>query len=55
MEKDLEEFVSDHTEALGGPTNAVKPKAQFTNTLLGESALAKDWNEPEEDEAWQNL
>ena len=24
-------------------------------TLLSESALAKDWSTPEEDEAWQHL
>jgi hypothetical protein len=27
----------------------------FNGLLLSESALAKDWNTPEEDAAWQNL
>jgi len=25
------------------------------NTLLSETALAEDWNRPEEDEAWKHL
>jgi hypothetical protein len=28
---------------------------QFNGLLLSESALAKDWNTPEEDAAWANL
>ena len=28
---------------------------QLETTLLSESALAKDWSTPEEDEAWQDL
>jgi hypothetical protein len=28
---------------------------QFNGLLLSESALAKDWNTPEEDAAWQSL
>ncbi len=28
---------------------------QLETTLLSESALAKDWLTPEEDEAWQDL
>ena len=27
----------------------------LSRALLGESALAKDWNTPEEDEAWKDL
>lgn len=27
----------------------------FNRLLLSESALAKDWNTPEEDEAWASL
>jgi len=27
----------------------------FNGLLLSETALAKDWNTPEEDEAWANL
>ena len=27
----------------------------FTGLLLSESALAKDWNTPEEDAAWASL
>ena len=27
----------------------------FNGLLLSESALAKDWNTPEEDEAWRSL
>jgi hypothetical protein len=27
----------------------------FNGLLLSESALAKDWNTPEEDKAWANL
>lgn len=27
----------------------------FNGLLLSESALARDWNTPEEDEAWQSL
>ena len=27
----------------------------FNGLLLSESALAKDWNSPEEDEAWASL
>jgi len=29
--------------------------AAFNGLLLSESALAKDWNTPEEDAAWANL
>ena len=28
---------------------------KFNGLLLSESALAKDWNTPEEDAAWANL
>lgn len=28
---------------------------RFNGLLLSESALAKDWNTPEEDAAWQSL
>lgn len=28
---------------------------RFDGLTLSESALAKDWNTPEEDEAWQSL
>jgi len=28
---------------------------EFNGLLLSESALAKDWSTPEEDEAWKNL
>ena len=28
---------------------------RFTDYLLSESALAKDWLRPEEDEAWKDL
>ena len=28
---------------------------KLETTLLSESALAKDWSTPEEDEAWQDL
>jgi hypothetical protein len=28
---------------------------KLETTLLSESALAKDWSTPEEDEAWQHL
>jgi hypothetical protein len=28
---------------------------QFNGLLLSESALAKDWNTPDEDAAWANL
>lgn len=30
-------------------------KEKLETTLLSESALAKDWLTPEEDEAWQHL
>ena len=36
----------------------LRQKAQednFNGLLLSESALAKDWNTPEEDAAWANL
>ena len=33
-----------------------EPRAEIPETaLLSEAALAKDWNKPEEDEAWQHL
>jgi hypothetical protein len=33
-----------------------EPKAEVSETaLLSETVLAKDWNTPEEDEAWQHL
>ncbi|MDY6913339.1 MAG: DUF2281 domain-containing protein [Planctomycetota bacterium] len=28
---------------------------KFNTTLMSESSLGKDWNRPEEDEAWKNL
>jgi hypothetical protein len=31
------------------------PKQAIENALLSEKALAKDWNKPEEDEAWSHL
>jgi hypothetical protein len=33
----------------------VLPKQAIENALLSEKALAKDWNKPEEDEAWSHL
>lgn len=36
------------------PVKSVDVPASET-MLLSESALAKDWNRPEEDEAWANL
>jgi len=30
-------------------------KDEFNGLLLSESALAKEWNTPEEDAAWANL
>jgi hypothetical protein len=32
-----------------------KPKDSFNGLLLSETALAKDWNTPEEDAAWASL
>ena len=33
-----------------------EPRTEIPETaLLSEAALAKDWNKPEEDEAWQHL
>ena len=32
-----------------------KEGESFNGLLLSESALAKDWNTPEEDAAWANL
>ena len=31
------------------------PDTANDETLLSEQALAKDWNKPEEDEAWETL
>jgi hypothetical protein len=31
------------------------PEEPFNGLALSESVLAKDWNSPEEDEAWANL
>ena len=39
------------TEGRGGPHTAGAPET----TLLNETALAEDWNRPEEDEAWSHL
>jgi len=33
----------------------IKPKDSFNGLLLSETALAKDWNTPEEDAAWASL
>ena len=30
-------------------------RARTTDALLSEAALAREWNTPEEDEAWQDL
>ncbi|MEL6493844.1 MAG: DUF2281 domain-containing protein [Cyanobacteria bacterium J06623_7] len=32
-----------------------KHNEKLENALMSESALAKDWSTPEEDEAWQHL
>ncbi|MBM3888656.1 MAG: DUF2281 domain-containing protein [Verrucomicrobia bacterium] len=32
-----------------------REEESFNGLLLSESALAKDWNTPEEDAAWANL
>ncbi|MDJ0593364.1 MAG: DUF2281 domain-containing protein [Pleurocapsa sp. MO_226.B13] len=32
-----------------------RTQEKLETTLLSESALAKDWSTPEEDEAWQHL
>ncbi len=32
-----------------------KPIKGIENSLLSEEALGKDWNKPEEDEAWSHL
>ena len=35
--------------------NHKKADDSFNGLLLSETALAKDWNTPEEDEAWASL
>ncbi len=46
----------DHTEAAVSPppSHGIMPEGLETY-LLSESALAKDWLSPEEDEAWKYL
>lgn len=36
-------------------TTATSAPSAPTDALLSQSALAKDWNRPEEDEAWNDL
>jgi hypothetical protein len=43
--------VLDYVKYLKGKLN----RGIMETMMLSESSLKKDWNRPEEDEAWQNL
>lgn len=53
--KELSELSDQELDALLGFITSLKSRHPGEAALLAESALAKDWLRPEEDEAWADL
>ena len=58
LHKEIDSLPSEFTDEIYDFVNYLKTKSireRMENTLLGESALQKDWLSAEENEAWKDL
>ena len=58
IQKEIEVFPEPYLEEVLDFIHLLKAKAsknRMETAILSESALAKDWLSPEEDESWKNL